>query len=37
MDFPQEHSLQQIATIIQSDFVGDKDFPVLGMNEIPCG
>lgn len=34
MDFPQEHSLQQIATIIQSDFVGDKDFPVLGMNEI---
>jgi len=34
MDFPQEHSLQQIATIIQSKFVGDKDFPILGMNEI---
>ena len=34
MDFPQQHSLQQIATIIQSEFVGDKDFPVLGMNEI---
>ncbi|MDT0295004.1 UDP-3-O-(3-hydroxymyristoyl)glucosamine N-acyltransferase [Mesonia ostreae] len=34
MDFPQEHSLQQVATIIQSKFVGDKDFPVLGMNEI---
>lgn len=34
MNFPQQHTLQQIATIIQSEFVGDKDFPVWGMNEI---
>ena len=34
MKFPQKHSLQQIATIISSEFVGEPDFPVLGMNEI---
>ncbi len=34
MKFPQAHTLQQIATIISSEFVGDSDFPVLGMNEI---
>ncbi len=34
MKFPQAHTLQQIATIISSEFVGDPDFPVLGMNEI---
>lgn len=34
MKFPQVHTLQQIATIINATFVGDKDFPVLGMNEI---
>ena len=34
MKFPQPHTLQQIATIISSEFVGDPDFQVLGMNEI---
>ncbi len=34
MKFPKPHTLDQIAGIINSKFVGDKDFPVLGMNEI---
>ncbi|MAN27128.1 MULTISPECIES: UDP-3-O-(3-hydroxymyristoyl)glucosamine N-acyltransferase [Mesonia] len=34
MKFPQTHTLQQIATIINAEFVGDSDFPVEGMNEI---
>ncbi|MDO5104748.1 UDP-3-O-(3-hydroxymyristoyl)glucosamine N-acyltransferase [Capnocytophaga sp.] len=34
MKFPQPYTLQQIATIIGSSFVGDAHFPVLGMNEI---
>ncbi len=34
MKFPQKHTLKQIATIIDCDFVGDDNFPVLGMNEI---
>ncbi len=34
MKFPQKHSLQQIATIIDTEFVGNPDFPVYGMNEI---
>ena len=34
MKFPKQHTLGQIAEIINSKFVGDKDFPVLGMNEI---
>lgn len=34
MKFPQAHTLKQIATIINTSFVGAEDFPVLGMNEI---
>jgi UDP-3-O-[3-hydroxymyristoyl] glucosamine N-acyltransferase len=34
MKFPQQHTLKQIATIINCDFVGSDDFPVFGMNEI---
>ncbi|MEJ4087911.1 UDP-3-O-(3-hydroxymyristoyl)glucosamine N-acyltransferase [Galbibacter orientalis] len=34
MKFPQKHTLKQIATILNCDYVGDDDFPVLGMNEI---
>ncbi|SFU72178.1 UDP-3-O-[3-hydroxymyristoyl] glucosamine N-acyltransferase [Pustulibacterium marinum] len=34
MKFPQTHTLQQIATIIDAKFVGEANFPVLGMNEI---
>jgi UDP-3-O-[3-hydroxymyristoyl] glucosamine N-acyltransferase len=34
MKFPQAHSLKQIATIIGSEFIGNENFPVLGMNEI---
>lgn len=34
MKFPQKHTLKQIATIIEAEYVGADDFPVLGMNEI---
>ncbi len=34
MKFPQTHTLQQIATIINATPIGASDFPVLGMNEI---
>ncbi|MEL4308422.1 UDP-3-O-(3-hydroxymyristoyl)glucosamine N-acyltransferase [Joostella sp. CR20] len=34
MKFPQTHTLKQIATIINCKFIGDDNFPVLGMNEI---
>ncbi len=34
MKFPQPHTLKQIATIISAQYVGEDDFPVLGMNEI---
>lgn len=34
MKFPQTHNLKQIAEIINCKFVGNEEFPVLGMNEI---
>lgn len=34
MKFPKKHTLQEIAEIIDCDFVGNSEFPVLGMNEI---
>lgn len=34
MKFTRTYSLSEIAAIIESKFVGDADFPVLGMNEI---
>jgi len=34
MKFPIPHTLQQIASIIQAEFIGDANFQVLGMNEI---
>jgi UDP-3-O-[3-hydroxymyristoyl] glucosamine N-acyltransferase len=34
MKFPKAHTLQEIATIISCDFVGNPTFEVLGMNEI---
>ena len=34
MRFSQPYTLKQIATIINAKYVGAKDFPVLGMNEI---
>ncbi|MEJ1221981.1 UDP-3-O-(3-hydroxymyristoyl)glucosamine N-acyltransferase [Sediminicola sp. 1XM1-17] len=34
MKFPIPYSLKQIAGIINTKYVGDDDFPVLGMNEI---
>ncbi|MCF8273452.1 MAG: UDP-3-O-(3-hydroxymyristoyl)glucosamine N-acyltransferase [Flavobacteriaceae bacterium] len=34
MKFPNPHTLKQIAKIIDCNFVGDDNFPVLGMNEI---
>lgn len=34
MKFPEPHSLKAIADLIEAEFVGDPDFPVLGINEI---
>ena len=34
MKFNTTHTLKEIATIINSEFVGDENFPVSGMNEI---
>ncbi|MFT0715702.1 UDP-3-O-(3-hydroxymyristoyl)glucosamine N-acyltransferase [Flagellimonas lutimaris] len=34
MKFPRTYTLKEISEIIETDFVGDEDFPVLGMNEI---
>ncbi|MBU2996199.1 UDP-3-O-(3-hydroxymyristoyl)glucosamine N-acyltransferase [Cellulophaga baltica] len=34
MKFPVPHTLEQIASIIQSEYIGDSGFQVLGMNEI---
>ena len=34
MKFPRPHTLQEIAKIIQCEYVGADDFSVLGMNEI---
>lgn len=34
MKFPKIHSLKEIAAIINSEYVGDDNFPVYGMNEI---
>ncbi|MEY8779715.1 UDP-3-O-(3-hydroxymyristoyl)glucosamine N-acyltransferase [Allomuricauda sp. XS_ASV26] len=34
MKFPKTYTLKEISELIDADFVGNKDFPVLGMNEI---
>ena len=34
MKFPKQYSLQEIASIIDCDYVGASDFPVKGMNEF---
>ncbi|MET2984972.1 UDP-3-O-(3-hydroxymyristoyl)glucosamine N-acyltransferase [Aureibaculum conchae] len=34
MKFPKTYTLKEIAQLINSEFVGDEDFPVFGMNEI---
>jgi UDP-3-O-[3-hydroxymyristoyl] glucosamine N-acyltransferase len=34
MKFPRHYSLHEIAELLQVEYVGDKHFPVLGMNEI---
>jgi UDP-3-O-[3-hydroxymyristoyl] glucosamine N-acyltransferase len=34
MKFPKTYSLHEIASIIGCEFIGDRNFPVLGMNEI---
>ncbi|GGD09715.1 UDP-3-O-(3-hydroxymyristoyl)glucosamine N-acyltransferase [Hyunsoonleella pacifica] len=34
MKFPKQQSLKNIAQLINCEFVGHDDFPVLGMNEI---
>lgn len=34
MKFPKVHSLQEIANLLNCEFVGDENFPVYGMNEI---
>lgn len=34
MKFPRQHSLKEIASLIDCDYIGSEEFPVLGMNEI---
>lgn len=34
MKFPKPHTLKQISDLLECQFVGDENFPVLGMNEI---
>ncbi|WP_338376689.1 UDP-3-O-(3-hydroxymyristoyl)glucosamine N-acyltransferase [uncultured Flavobacterium sp.] len=34
MKFPKTYTLSEIATIINTEFVGDANFPIQGMNEI---
>ncbi|MHA7831142.1 MAG: UDP-3-O-(3-hydroxymyristoyl)glucosamine N-acyltransferase [Flagellimonas sp.] len=34
MKFPRTYTLKEISELIDSDFVGNEDYPVLGMNEI---
>lgn len=34
MKFPKTYTLKEISEIIGADFIGNHDFPVLGMNEI---
>jgi len=34
MKFPKSHTLHEISQILDIEYVGDEDFPVLGMNEI---
>ncbi len=34
MKFPRQYSLEEIANLIATEYVGDANFPVLGMNEI---
>lgn len=34
MKFSKQHTLQEIASLIDVPFVGDPSFPVMGMNEI---
>ena len=34
MKFPKSYTLKEISEIIDSSYVGNDDFPVLGMNEI---
>jgi UDP-3-O-[3-hydroxymyristoyl] glucosamine N-acyltransferase len=34
LKFPRQYSLKEIANLIGTDYVGQDDFPVLGMNEI---
>ncbi len=34
MKFPKPYTLKEISKIIDSEYIGDEDFPVFGMNEI---
>lgn len=34
MKFPKSYTLQEIASLINCQYVGDANFPILGMNEI---
>lgn len=34
MKFPREYKLEEIASLLEVEFIGVPDFPVLGMNEI---
>ncbi|OUR91982.1 UDP-3-O-(3-hydroxymyristoyl)glucosamine N-acyltransferase [Flavobacteriales bacterium 34_180_T64] len=34
MKFPHQYRLKEIAALIDCEFIGNEDFPILGMNEI---
>ncbi len=34
MKFPKPHTLKEIASLIDTEYIGDDDFPVFGINEI---
>lgn len=34
MKFPKTYTLKEISEIIDSEYIGNKNFPILGMNEI---
>lgn len=34
MKFPRIHTLKEIAQLLDCKYIGNEDFPVLGLNEI---
>ena len=34
MKFKKSHTLEQIASLLGAEYVGDREFEILGINEI---